>query len=219
MPTSFHHHISKMMDWVVRLQPRSVLDIGVGFGKWGFLCREYLDIFQGRYLPAEWQTRIEGIEAFPAYATPTYDYVYNQIHYGDVREVLAGLPEYELIIIGDVIEHFEKQVGLELLAELKRKSAFVLLSSPTVFYPQGDAFENEFERHLSFWTIEDFAASKFDYEEYDNAFVALIRGEQPATVEPGLDGRAAAAVYGRGFLKRRQRLARIAKNGLRRWYQ
>ena len=49
MPTSFHHHISKMVDWVVRLQPRSILDIGVGFGKWGFLCREYLDIFQGRY--------------------------------------------------------------------------------------------------------------------------------------------------------------------------
>lgn len=219
MPTSFHHHISKMMDWVVRLQPRSVLDIGVGFGKWGFLCREYLDIFEGRYQPAEWETRIEGVEAFPAYATPTYDYIYDQIHYGNVLEVLPGLSEYDLIVIGDVIEHFEKDVGLELLALMRQKAAFVLVSSPTVFYPQGDAFENAFERHLSFWTIDDFAGSRFDYEEYDNAFVALVRGEQPSTVEPLLDGRAARAVYGRGFLKRRQRLARIAKNGLRRWYR
>jgi hypothetical protein len=219
MPTSFHHHISKMMDWVVRLQPKAVLDVGVGFGKWGFLCREYLDVFQGRYTRVDWQCRIEGIEAFPAYATPTYEYVYDKVHYGDVREVLPMLSGYDLIIIGDVIEHFEKEIGLALLAELRRRSAFVLVSSPTEFYPQGDAFENEFERHLSFWNIDDFAGTRFDYEEYDNAFVALIRGDLPTEVEPVLDGRAARAVYGRGFLKRRQRLARIAKNGLRRIYR
>ncbi|MEO6393749.1 MAG: class I SAM-dependent methyltransferase [Pyrinomonadaceae bacterium] len=219
MPTSFHHHITKMMDWVVRLQPRTILDIGVGFGKWGFLCREYLDIFNGRYKREEWQTRIEGVEAFRAYATPTYDYAYDQIHYGDVREILPTLSGYDLIIIGDVIEHFEKPVGLELLAEMKRKSSFVLLSSPTEFYPQGDAFENEFERHLSFWNIEDFAGGRFDYEEYDNAFVALIRGELPTAMEPRLDGAAAKAVYSRAFIKRRQRLARLMKNSVRRWYK
>jgi hypothetical protein len=219
MPTSFHHHISKMMDWVVQLQPRSVLDVGVGFGKWGFLCREYLDVFQGRYGRADWQICIEGVEAFPAYANPTYDHVYDRVHYGDALEVLPTLPGYDLIIIGDVIEHFEKEVGLKLLSELKAKSSFVLLSSPTRFYPQGEAFENQFERHLSFWTVDDFAGSRFDYEEYDNAFVALIRGERPTLAEPELNGRAAEAVYRRAFLKRRQRLARMAKNSVRRWYR
>ncbi len=38
-----------MIDWLVELQPRSVLDIGVGFGKWGFLAREYLDVNAERY--------------------------------------------------------------------------------------------------------------------------------------------------------------------------
>ena len=73
MPSSFHFHLGKMVDWVVKIQPKSVLDIGVGHGKWGFLAREYTDIFYNRYDRATWETRIEGVEAFPTYATPTYD--------------------------------------------------------------------------------------------------------------------------------------------------
>ena len=85
MPSSTHFHISKMVDWIVRLQPTSVLDIGVGFGKWGFLAREYTDINAHHYKREDWTVRIEGVEAFPEYATPTYPYIYDKIHYGDLR--------------------------------------------------------------------------------------------------------------------------------------
>ena len=84
MPTSFHKHISDVMDFVIEKKPKTVLDIGVGNGKWGFLSREYLDIY-GR--GSNWRketrtTRIEGIEAFSPYVmesphiTEIYDYIY-----------------------------------------------------------------------------------------------------------------------------------------------
>ena len=36
------------MDIIIALKPFSVLDIGSGFGKYGVLCREYLELWDGR---------------------------------------------------------------------------------------------------------------------------------------------------------------------------
>ena len=45
-----------------RLAPRSILEIGVGFGKWGVVAREYLEAWQGRFRREDWQVRIEGVK-------------------------------------------------------------------------------------------------------------------------------------------------------------
>ena len=50
MPTSHHTYISDVITWVRKLQPKTVLDVGVGFGKWGHLFREYLDVMHGRFV-------------------------------------------------------------------------------------------------------------------------------------------------------------------------
>ena len=52
------------------LQPRSILDVGCGFGKYGMLLREYLDVWHERYDKERWQVRIVGIEAFEQYRNP-----------------------------------------------------------------------------------------------------------------------------------------------------
>ena len=36
------------MDINIALKPFSILDIGSGFGKYGVLCREYLELWDGR---------------------------------------------------------------------------------------------------------------------------------------------------------------------------
>jgi SAM-dependent methyltransferase len=214
VPSSSHFHISKMVDWITQIQPKSVLDVGVGFGKWGFLAREYLDVSAGRYAPADWQVRIEGVEAFPEYATPLYSYIYDQVHYGDVREVIGSLPDYDLVIIGDVIEHFTKKEGRELLNKLRTKARFVLLSSPTVFFQQ-EMFGNEYETHRSFWTVRDFAEWEFDYDEYNQwVFVALLRGDLAGSADLHPNGWPAQIVYSRRFLKAHPKLAQIAKSAL-----
>ena len=49
MPSSQHYHISKIMDLIININPMSILDIGTGFGKYGVLCREYLELWDGRH--------------------------------------------------------------------------------------------------------------------------------------------------------------------------
>lgn len=216
MPSSSHFHISKMIDWIIKTHPTSILDIGVGYGKWGFLAREYTDINNHNYAPATWQVRIDGVEAFPRYATPTYDYVYSQIYYGDARELLPTLPDYDLVILGDVIEHFSKEDGRQLLAQLRKKARFILLSSPTQFFQQ-ELFCNDYETHRSLWGVHDFADFAFDFDEYDQwVFVALLRGDLARGDDLSVNGWAAQVVYSRTWLKKRPKVAQLAKSLLQR---
>ena len=214
MPSSTHVHISKMVDWIVRLQPTSVLDIGVGFGKWGFLAREYTDINAQRYNREDWRVRIEGVEAFSRYSTPTYQYIYDKVHYGDLRTVLPELSNFDLVIIGDVIEHFDKGVGFDLLQQLRMKSQHILLSSPTAFFTQ-ELFDNEFERHRSLWTVDDFADFRFDYDEFEQwVFVALLEGNLKAGNTVRLNGKTSRMVYKQPLLKKHPKIAHLAKSVL-----
>ena len=45
MPVSTPVHLSHCLNHIIQLSPQSVLDVGCGFGMWGFLCRTYLDAF------------------------------------------------------------------------------------------------------------------------------------------------------------------------------
>ena len=49
MPVSIQFQITPCVSRIIGAQPKSVLDVGCGFGKWGYLCREYLDAFHGRF--------------------------------------------------------------------------------------------------------------------------------------------------------------------------
>ena len=78
MPSSNPDQINEIMSLVLGLRPESVLDIGIGFGKYGFLCREYLEICYGSKKYNDWQKRIDGIEAFEEYITPLQRQIYNK---------------------------------------------------------------------------------------------------------------------------------------------
>lgn len=59
------------MDLVTIMDPRSVLDIGTGFGKYGILCREYLELWDGRQQYSDFKRRIDGVEAYSPYNSTT----------------------------------------------------------------------------------------------------------------------------------------------------
>jgi SAM-dependent methyltransferase len=159
MPTSDHHNINAIVTLVTQLGPRRILDIGCGFGKYGVLLREYLDIWHQRLLPDEWQVTLDGIEAFPAYRNPIHDYVYNTVHYGDAQEILHNLGEYDLVLLADVIEHFEKEEAMRLVSECFLHSEVVLVSTPQEFYAQGAINNNSYEAHLHLWTKNEFPSN------------------------------------------------------------
>ena len=57
MPTSYPHQINEIVRLVLAVNPASLLDIGVGFGKYGFLAREYLELFGESEQYAKWKRR------------------------------------------------------------------------------------------------------------------------------------------------------------------
>ncbi len=119
-----------------RLNPQSVLDVGVGFGKWGVVASEYLDAWQGRFRREDWRVRVEGIEIFEGYRNPVWAAAYDQVHIGDAKEILGRLGQFDVGLICDVIEHIEKEAGRLLIEQLLAHCQTVILTTPLSFWPQ-----------------------------------------------------------------------------------
>lgn len=172
MPFSQTSQLTPIVGWVEQYKPRSVLDIGIGMGQYGFLLRtklEALNLFhiegdKGWLRPREeWQVRIDGIEGFAGYITPVHDWAYNKVMIADALECLATLPDnsYELLIAIDILEHFDKDEGLRFLAQLRRvASKAALISTPKDFYEQ-HVEANPLEDHRSHWSEEDLQGAGF----------------------------------------------------------
>ena len=55
MPSSRPNTIPTVIHLVKQFQPKSILDVGIGFGKWGHLFREYTDINEAEKDPARYR--------------------------------------------------------------------------------------------------------------------------------------------------------------------
>lgn len=166
MPTSWYQAIPLILHHVEREQPQSILDVGVGFGKYGFLMREILEIPFERYHKQQWKIRIDGVEAFETYMTPVHDYVYDRIYYGNVVELVDHLPSYDVVLLIDVLEHFSKDEGLYVIHKLLERTNKALIVS-TPIYPdlQEEYLGNSFKEHKSRWSLIDFVDFDFTYHE------------------------------------------------------
>ncbi|MEA3366400.1 MAG: class I SAM-dependent methyltransferase, partial [Candidatus Hydrogenedentes bacterium] len=168
MPVSTSVHISHCLTYIINLNPRSVLDVGCGFGMWGFLSRMYLDVYQGRVQPDQWTTRIDRLELFEPYIQEHHRTLYSSIQIGDIRDLAPELDTYDLIIAGDVIEHLEKDEGDEVLDLLYDRAEKALL----VNIPMGEGWEhpeqygNPGELHRSQWAVEDFLRFPSIHKEF-----------------------------------------------------
>ena len=164
MPTSWYETIPTILDKVRLEQPDSILDIGIGFGKFGVLLRESLDIPYKRYEKCDWKVKIDGIEAFIGYQNPIHKYVYDKIYYDTVENVLPSLDCYDVILLIDVLEHFEKEKGRAILQELLlHANKAVIISTPVNPDHQEEYNGNTYEEHKSKWAILDFQKYKMDY--------------------------------------------------------
>lgn len=163
MPSSFPDALSVVAAWVQALRPATVLDVGIGFGKYGLLFREYLDVSPRsergeRYDAGSATVRIDGVEAYEPYVGPLQRAIYDRIHIGDALAVLPSLGRYDLVFAADVLEHFTRADGERLLDVAAAHAALgVLIVTPALDLPQGEVFGNPFECHRSAWTPGDFA--------------------------------------------------------------
>ena len=144
--------LAPMCNRIIEKNPASVLDIGIGFGKIGFLAREYTDVRLGRYF--NWQTRIDGIEIFEKYVTPLQRAIYSNIYVGNAIDILPTLGDYDMIICSDMLEHLSEKDGVFLLGAIKEKSKFAMIVTPMRVLQQEALYNNEHERHISAWSKE-----------------------------------------------------------------
>ncbi len=152
MPTSHSHQINEIVELITLTNPEKLLDVGVGFGKYGFLAREYLELWEKEDY-GRWDHTIDGIEGFPKYITSLQKSVYDRIFIGDALKILKKMPDdsYDLLLLVDIIEHFSYRDGRRLLSEARRVGRNVVVSTPKEFIPQGDAHGNPLETHRFLW--------------------------------------------------------------------
>ena len=153
MPISRGSAISAVIAEIKFLNPHSILDIGVGWGLMGVIFRAYTDIRLAELKPSRyknWETKIDGIEIFKEYENPLWK-VYNNVYIGDALKVIDVLDNYDLIYLGDVLEHFEKDKGIELLNKLFKHTNNILIAIPDPAPPQNEILGNPNEKHLSSW--------------------------------------------------------------------
>ncbi len=162
MPSSRASTIPYVIHAIREIRPNSILDVGVGFGKWGYLFREYTDILQSpddpaRYSKAGWKVRIEGIEGYAPYLHEGHQFAYDKVHVGDARTILPQIGTFDVIFFGDIIEHMPLEEGKKLLrTALAQSNKWVLLTTPKYDTHQQDSCGNPLETHQCVWTPKDF---------------------------------------------------------------
>lgn len=142
----------------MKIAPTRVLDVGVGFGRWGVVLREFCDVWYGRIHKPDWKIEIHGIEGFEKNISDYHKSFYSKIHVGDANNLIHSLPgPWSVVIFGDVLEHFTKEQARKHLTTCLERSEYVLVNIPLgEDWEQDAAYGNTFERHLSTWYADEF---------------------------------------------------------------
>ncbi len=159
MPTSDYRNIPKIVEIILFDQPKKILDIGFGFGKYGFLSREYLSTWNKEKIDDN--LVIDGIEIYKKYISDLQKNIYNKIYVENIMKIFRKIKKrYDLVLCIDVLEHLPKAEGKKLLKKIYENNKSVLISTPINPSQQGIVFGNKYESHISKWTKKDFKFTK-----------------------------------------------------------
>lgn len=180
MPTSVPQSLTKVCWEILSIKPTTFLDIGIGNGKWGFLVREYTDVWKSRK-PDDYKTIIHGIEVYADYITKLQRLIYDQIFIGDVINMIDNLPIkiYDLIIMADVLEHIPKELGGEALLKKiynKCKTAFIMTPKNVIITGKSMNY-NPYEIHVCEWTIKELEKYGKVEDIGENVLLLKIKGD------------------------------------------
>lgn len=164
MPNARPGVISLVCEWLQDKDVediKSILDIGCGFGKWGFLARLYLQAWNSELMKKAYQNwrnnlRVDAIEIFEDYITDLQRLIYNNIYIGDMRKLIIKVGNYDLIIVGDVLEHISFEDGLIFLKKAREKAQQIIIMMPNYFVKGHSKMGNEAEIHRYIWTDDEF---------------------------------------------------------------
>ena len=207
MASSFINQVPTIIHLVQKLQPQKILDIGKGFGKYGFLIHEYAGINNTKKLePAKTLKEqssiiIDAVEVDADLMMPHLTHLYANVFFEDILQVYPRLAAYDLVLMIEIIEHIEKKEAITLLQHLLEQGSKIIIATPIDFFEQ-ELYESHFEHHVSHWTKKDFENLGYlNVQYFDAGAVYLLSNEK-------LDIRG----FGNNWIKKLRRIARAVKN-------
>jgi len=119
--------IEAMLD----ISPLKVLDVGIGFGRWGMLIREFCAARKNGNASKAEPVRVTGIETQRTDVMEHARFFYDQIHLGNALEVIEGINErWDLVIFDEVLKEWRAEATEEALGKALNISDYVLVSNP-----------------------------------------------------------------------------------------
>jgi cyclopropane fatty-acyl-phospholipid synthase-like methyltransferase len=153
MPTGFPDSLTPVARFIEWLQPGTVLDVGVGGGRMGFLAKEYGHVPWHPRGRGE-QVTIHGIEGYEPYIGDLQRAIYDVLMVGEANQMLQKLASderrYDLVIASDVLEHFTSRDAESFIDRCIAVGEVIVVVTPGQFFEQVSD-ENPLETHRSFW--------------------------------------------------------------------
>jgi hypothetical protein len=207
MASSFISQVPSIIQLVQKLKAKKILDIGKGFGKYGFLIHEYAGIDNTKKLnPSKFlkdlsTIEIDAVEVDPDLMLPHLQQIYSKIYFGDILTIYKDLKSYDLVLMIDIIEHIAKKEATLLLKYLLLQKSKIIIATPINFFEQ-NLYESIYENHISHWTPKDFKKlGNLTVQYFDSGAVYLLSNQK-------IEIRG----FGNSLLKKVRRLARAIKN-------
>ncbi len=167
MPYSSNVFDSAVRALIKEWRYKRYLDIGCGAGKYARMIRSMLP-----------DSYIEGIEIDKEYVTKfALDEVYDAVRCMPAEALIDGPQgeQYDLVVLGDVIEHMRKSDGINILHFLAYRCKRMIVVYPTK-YVQYDSGGKKGESHRSVWSVQDFEQFSCDHSTCGYMNLASVRG-------------------------------------------
>jgi len=207
LASSFSSQIPIIIYLIKKLNPQKILDIGKGFGKYGFLIHEYFGIETNKKidksltLKEQSKVIIDAVEVDDDLMLPHLNQIYNKIYIVDIFDIYRNLESYDLILMIDVIEHLEKEKAKKMLIYFLSIGHTIIIATPKNFFAQ-HLYESSYENHISHWSVKDFKEiGKVDYQYTGDGVVYLVSSDKHKIVG-----------FGNSLNKKVKRILRIIIN-------
>jgi 2-polyprenyl-3-methyl-5-hydroxy-6-metoxy-1,4-benzoquinol methylase len=156
MPISRPDAYSDLFNFLYTANPKSILDVGIGFGHMGVMFRVYTDIRWARM--KNWKTELIGMEIDKDYINPIWHYVYDAVYFGDATKLVPELKrKFDLVFLGDIVEHLEEESSIKLVKDcIEKANKYVVITTPAIFRAnknEAKEFNNPHEEHK--WLFDE----------------------------------------------------------------
>ncbi len=150
-----------VFDWLSQNESniKDILDIGPGMGT-------YFDLYNSRFPNSSWDcVEIWEPYLYQFFLHKKYENIYNI----GANEFIPS-KNYDLVILGDVLEHIDKSEAIKLIDALRNYCKYYIISLPLdaetgVGAGTGDVdWGNPFELHRAKWTFDEFINMHFHDE-------------------------------------------------------